>query len=348
MRTTVICIVTLLALGASAEQQGEPLTREEWQARIAAHQAMIGRGARVFLDRSRPVAERIGALRGIEEFVAPEDVAAAAELFLDRTQPAELRANALAMIEHAVDRNPAVVTEVLRLATSRETAAPLRAIAVKVLTDLSFSSLTMQERSAEMLPALRTIAQDPDPELRRTALSILAAHADDFAQQRLIECVRNPAAGPLPRVECIRLLGFRLHGDAYPVLHQVALSDADEAARIEAVRLLGGYSEARPALIGFLDSRHSEDLRMAALGTLYANDPAGFPALAIAVVRDERASDALRLYAIQAVRQRRTAILRASGADMPSFDAAVAEVARTSKSDAVRRAAADYVRQVGR
>jgi hypothetical protein len=351
MKTTSLAACLLLAGTVIAQQeQQQPTSREALQARIRAHAEAISRAARIFLDRTRPEAERLAAVRDTEEFVSAEDVAAATSVFLDAGQSAAIRATALAMIEHAVDRNQDVVTEVLRLATSRDTPRPLRTIAVKVLTDLSFSSLTMQQRSADLLPALRTLTQDPDRELRFTAFSILAANGDDFAQQRLIECVRNPATAPLSRAECIRLLGLQLHGDAYPVLYDVLLRDREETTRIEAIRFLGGYAEARPKLLELLrDREQPEPVRMAVLGALHAADPETFPAIAIDIVRDETASDAMRIYGIQAVRQRRRSVMeRYKNAAIAPFDEAVAQLARSSKSADVRKAAEAYLRVVRR
>lgn len=338
------CLAATVAMG-----QASP-SREAVLGEIQARQQEASRAAKVFTDRSRSEQERAAAARGVEAFLSPEDVSAASRIFLDRGEPPSLRALALSRIEHAVDQNPALTTEILGLVGSPETPEVLRDQAAAVLADLSFSSLSMRERSAEILPVLRTLTRDRDQDLRRMAFGILAAHGDDFAQQRLIECLRSPESAPLPPQECVHLLGLQLHGDAYPVLHQILLHPPDEATRIEAIRLLGGYAESRQKLLEILnDPAEPGAARMAALGTLHANDPERFAEIALPVIRDERAAAELRIYGIQAVRIRRATVAREqrNTAAAASFDDAVREVARTSRSEAVRKAAQEYLRVLG-
>jgi len=354
MKSTALCL--LLAAGAAVAQQQpasvmrqSPSSREALRAAVAERQRAMAAAAAVFLDKTRSAETRAAAARSVPAFVDPQQVAAAGNVVLDANEPPELRALALSRIEHAVDQNPALITAVLQLAGTPSTPQPLRKEAVRVLADLSFSSVSMRSRSEEFRPTLRKMTSDPDVDVRRTAFSILAAHADDFAQQRLIECVRTPAAPPLPVDECVLLLGLQLHGDALPAIHQVLLHPPDEASRISAIRLLGGFPESRPQLLAILrDASQSDSARLAVLGTLLANTPEEFPALALPLVRDESASDALRVYAIQAVRQRRSALLQLQkGAAIAPFDQAMIELAASSKSELVRKAAQDYLRAAG-
>jgi hypothetical protein len=345
-----LCMISSFCLAASIALAQSPASRDSVLAEIEARQQQSAQAARVFADRSRPEQERAAAARGVDAFLSPEDVSAVSRVFLDRSESPLVRSLALSRIGHAIDRNPALLTEILSLAGSPQTPEVLRDQAAAALADLSFSSLSIRERSAEILPALRSLTRDPDEDLRRLAFGILAAHGDDFAQQRLIECLRSPGTSPLPPQECVRLLGLQLHGDAYPILHQILLRPPDEATRVEAIRLLGGYAESRQQLLGILNSRsESGAARMAALGTLHANDPEHFSAIALPVIRDESAAPELRIYGIQAVRHRRATAAREQRklAEAAAFDDAVREVARTSKSEAVRRAALEYLRVLG-
>lgn len=352
-------LLLLLALPLAAQQQQQPSGRQALRAEIAEQQQRMRDAATVFLDRTRPVEERASAARRVQAFADPGQVAAAAAVVLDPAETPQIRALALSRIEHAVDRHPELVTGVLRLAATPTTPLELRRAAARVVAGLSFSSFTMVRRSEELLPALRSMTSDPELDLRLTAFGILATAGDDFALQRLLDCVRSPATAPLPVRDCIRLLGLQSHGDAYPLLHQILLQPPDEATRLQVIRLLGGYPESRPALLELLrDPGRSEEVRLAVLGTLYANDLAGFADAALPVVRDTSAPDALRIYGIQAVRQRRAALLHIGRKDaIAAFDRTVAELVRaspsdaervqTSRSDAVRDAALAYLRAAG-
>lgn len=351
-------LLLLLALPVAAQQQ-QPSGRQALRAEIAEQQQRMRDAAAVFLDRTRSVEERASAARRVPAFGDPEQVAAAAAVVLDPAETPQIRTLALSRIEHAVDRHPELVTGVLRLAATPTTPLELRRAAARVVAGLSFSSFSMVRRSEELLPALRSMTSDPELDLRLTAFGILATAGDDFAQQRLLECVRSPATAPLPVRDCIRLLGLQRHGDASPLLHQLLLQPPDEATRLQVIRLLGGYAESRPALLELLrDPGRSEEVRLAVLGALYANDLAAFADAALPLVQDESAGDALRVYGIQAVRQRRGALLHIGRKDaVAAFDRAVAELARTSRSGeervqasrsgAVREAALAYLRAAG-
>lgn len=345
-----ITLFLLVALPLAAQQQQHrPPGRQILLAEIAEQQQRMSDAAAIFLDRARSVDERAAAARRVQAFADPRQVTAAAAVVLDEGEPPQIRTLALSRIEHAVDRHPELVTGVLRLAATPDTPLELRREAVRVVAGLSFSSITMLTRSEELFPALRSMTRDPERDVRLTAFGILSTAGDDFAHQRLLECLRSPSTAPLPVRECVRLLGLRLHGDAYPLLHQILLRPPDEGTHLDAIRLLGGYPVSRPALLELLrDPERSEAIQLAVLGTLYANDLAGFADAALPVVGDEKAPDALRIYGIQAVRQRRANLLHVGRKDaVAAFDQAVAEVARTSRSKEVRKAALDYLRSAG-
>jgi hypothetical protein len=139
----------------------------------------------------------------------------------------------------------------------------------------------------------------------------------------------------------VELLGLNLSDSTLLVLHQVMIEPPDTAARIAAIRFLGGYAPSRVLLVGYLqDRRETEPVRMAAMGALHAGAPGEFPGYALPIVEDEAASDMLRVYAIRAVQYRRPRARAGEGGD--AFDQAVARLATGARSDTVRRAAADY------
>jgi hypothetical protein len=123
-------------------------------------------------------------------------------------------------------------------------------------------------------------------------------------------------------------------------------SHPDLPSRIEAIRVLGGDSSSREPIVTLLaDARQPEAVRLQAMATLNASaSPQEFVGYVRPVVGDESAGDALRLYAILAVKDRRGGI-----ADLAEdeFDQAVRALATSSGSAAVRDAATEYVRARG-
>jgi hypothetical protein len=353
-RAAAVGCACLLAATATAYAQaatdrpatgGQRSGRGAVEAELAAREAAVARGAEVFLDRSRPPEERAAAVQGFGTLVRDDQIAAALQLLRDPGQPARLRALALHLVQHRVDRDDALVTDLLSWVRDPATPPELRREALAVFRSLMFSSFAVHARRPEFMRTLRDLTGDADLEVRASAFAILAAYGDDLAQQKLIACLKSPDKAPLPTARCVELLGANLHGDFLPVLDEVLRRPSDPAARVAALRLLGGYPPSRPEILRLLaDPRESEEIRAAALATLNANDPEHFPAYSLPVVVDEGASDALRVYAIQAVGQRRGARAKRQADD---FDAAVRRLAEGSKSAAVRRASGQYLRATG-
>jgi hypothetical protein len=343
-RVAIVVAALLLASPCAAQRtQAAPSSpaADSLRAAIAARRGEISRAAAIFLDPRRPVEERERAAESVTAFVEPAHVAGAAQVARDPRENPRLRALAHARIRHAVSRDSALALEAARWVRSRETPRELRLAALTSLESLLFS-FTPHTFHETLLDAVRAVTEEDDGELRLRAFSILAAQGDAASLARLRQELRSTGASALPPRESVRLLGLRLEPESLPVLHAVMLDPPDAAARVEAVRLLGGYAPSRDALVRILrDPGENVEVRLAAMGALHANAPERFAAWALPVVADEGADDRLRVFAIQAVRYRRPAALRLASDD---FDATVLRLHSESSSAAVRRAALDYVR----
>jgi hypothetical protein len=314
-------------------------------ARLTAREEAVARAAEVFLDRSRPEDERAAAVAGVDALFRDNQIAAALQLLRDPGQPPRLRAIALHLTQDRIDRDDTLVTDLLSWVRDPGTPRELRHEAQTVFRSLMFSSLAFHARRPEFMQILRDLTADAELEVRDWALAFLAAHGDDFAQRQLIACLKSPGKGPLPTARCVQLLGANLHGDFLPALDEVLRQPSDLAARVAALRLLGGYPPSRPEILRLLaDARQPDEIRAAVLATLAANDPDHFPVYSLPIVVDEEASAALRVYAIQSVAQRRGGRPKRAA---DGFDAAVRKLAETSSSAAVQRAARQYLRATG-
>ncbi len=117
----------------------------------------------------------------------------------------------------------------------------------------------------------------------------------------------SPRAALLPPDEAVQLLGLKDPSPFYELLRQLVRQPSDSATRVAAIRLLGGDSTSRDALVQVLrDTREGLAARQAALGALAAGDPRGLPQHAVPVVADEAAPPDLRVLAIKAVEITRT------------------------------------------
>jgi hypothetical protein len=328
------CLFLALPIPAQA-QDGDSL-----RAAVAARHQEAVRAAEIFLDRSRPADQRIAAVRLAETFLMPEQRTRAAVVARDAREEPEVRAAALLGLLHVIEEDDSLVADVSAWLPSPRTPPVLRAAAMTVIENLMFSQGA--HAPAELLAALRATASDRDPTLRERALSALALAGDEATLARLREGLRSPGGGSLlPASRAVELLGLNLTDSTLAVLHQVMIEPPDAAARVAAIRFLGGYAPSRPLLVRYLqDPREVEPVRMTAMGALHAGAPGEFPGYALPIIEDEAASDILRVYAIRAVQYRRPRTRTAESGD--SFDHAVARLATGSRSDTVRRAAAEY------
>jgi hypothetical protein len=221
----------------------------------------------------------------------------------------------------------------------------LRDAALEAIETLMVSSSTRHRRMEEILDVLRQIAvEEEELSIRRRALGILASEGDETARRLLLDEIRQRAAAALPVAELITLLGRRLDAESYPVLHGVMIDPPDQAARIEAIRLLGGYAESQPVIVQFYqDPSEPARVRYVAMSSLFANLPDRFPEYSIPVLLDERAGDDLRTFAIDAVRMRRTARPGPEARSPDRFDEVVSHLFESSRSPADRESARTYV-----
>src|SRR5437588_393232 len=80
--------------------------------------------------------------------------------------------------------------------------------AVDVLEQSGFLLIGGGVRRPDYLEALRTVVDDPDPEVRRRAIGVLARQKDEYAQRRLIEGLRDPSKALIPPAKAIQYLGY--------------------------------------------------------------------------------------------------------------------------------------------
>jgi hypothetical protein len=192
---------------------------------------------------------------------------------------------------------------------------------------------------------------DPDIDFRLFAFTKLIIHGDARAQQKLISGLENPATALLPAPTAIGVLSMSLKKEYYPAVYKVLQQTKDEPTRLEAIRALGHYAEARERIIAISrDGREKEAFREAALGALYGGDRDNIVQYAQPILVDKSATARLQAIAIQMtidVRQAMTFRINAKQAD--AYDLLIKNIAE-GKSDIkapdVIRVAGKYLQSV--
>jgi hypothetical protein len=228
--------------------------------------------------------------------IAPLDVAR------DRSVPAIERAAALHAIAPAQRNDAEFIQTLFGLAGDSSEPAELRSGVLRILRQLRFSSVRLNENRAKYIETLRPLVDEPDPTLRQDALEMLAQEKDEYVQRRLLESLSSgaPLAGSLEKT--VQLLGYDIHAEHYPVLRRIATEAPGADARREAVRLLASD----PQSIGLLkkifrDRNEDQQVRRASGNGYLSLDPQGFEQEAKAVVFDQGEDEDVRAASLSAL-----------------------------------------------
>lgn len=350
---SVLLLASLAVPAASVSGQdtaGVESYRRAVRAAATEARAEVRERGRVFLDTSRTVERRLAAVEGISGLIEPSQLERAKELALDAAGARAIRIRALQLARTELGPDREFLGRVLRLMTDRQAPRELRRAASEALRSqlmgLVYRTDARDTVRDEITVAYRRLLDDPDPALRRDAFGVLTPRGDSAAVGRLVDALRSPAAVPLELPEVIRLLGPDLPREALPAVDSLLRASPSVEVRIEAVRLLGAFDPARPLLVELIrDAGARPELRLAAARALAAGAPGQFLEVATPLVRDDQAPVELRIYAIEAIRQRRlTGDAETLTRSPDAFDRAVLSLADAARSDRLRAVASRYVR----
>ena len=150
----------------------------------------------------------------------------------------------------------------------------VRLEALQSIQAASFAIPDFDAIRPEYVAALRRAAQDQDEELRQRALGILAREHDGFAQEALVEGLRDPDKALVPADKALQLLSYDAHAGVYPLAREIVETSEDESTRREALRVLAGDPESAPLLEEVLtDKNESPDIRRMSASALHALNP---------------------------------------------------------------------------
>jgi hypothetical protein len=110
----------------------------------------------------------------------------------------------------------------------------------------------------DYLATLRSIIEDPDAQLRRRAIGILAREKDEYVQRRLIEGLEQRSRALVPAAKAIQFLGYDVHAEYFPLLRRIIEQPPSRAAKREAVRLLSADPAATDLLVTLLNDKQQD------------------------------------------------------------------------------------------
>jgi hypothetical protein len=192
------------------------------------------------------------------------------------------------------------------IAVLRDKAKPIdvRFAALQSLGAARFSSPYFASIQGDYTTALREVASDPDPEMRRRALGILAREKDGFALKKLLDGLKNPAQALLPPEKALQLLGSDIHTDAYPVAREILKNPPNATARREALRLLASDASSAPTFEALLqDTKETPEIRQISAAALHALKPEKLQEYAREILMDPSENADLQQTSLMALTQ---------------------------------------------
>lgn len=336
-------ILTLIMSGAAMaygqNAQKDALAREVDEYVVTVHQA-----ASEFLNKRLSPEERIKAIAPHAVLYDEKQVEEFKNVVLDEQEPPEIRAAALARIYGHVPGDERLTNLEIQWLSDINAPEVLRREALQLAANLSFSS-------GDLLEVYPKLLDDPNLEFRVFAFTKLIIHGDARAQQRLIAGLENPERAPLPAPTAIGILSMAVKKEYLPAVYKVLQETRDEATRLEAIRALGSYKEARNQLVTISrDAKEKDEFREAALGALYGGDRDNMVQYIAPILSDSSAPPRLRAIAIQMaidVRQSMAHRAKAKKADdLDKLIKSIAEDKSRSLDPAVEKVANKYLRTV--
>ena len=284
------------------------------------------------LERSRASRSAEPASRGARELV---------KIIRD---PSADRADRLAAIREASSfdplSKPSVIKAWLHVLSTPAEPADLRLAALTALQQGSVRTLDFRPYLADFTAALRTATGSDDQALREQAMDILALYKDPYVQQILAEGLRNPETAVIAPERALRMLGYDVHGEYYPLLHDIVDGSRKPQLRRMALRLLAADSGAKDTFARIAADRDDDPVaRSTSAVALQSLAPQEFDSLAKTIVADDDDDDSVRATMLNALAH------NPDDPDEPTMGVARAIGASARRSPQLKAAARDYLRQ---
>lgn len=239
----------------------------------------------------------------------------------DARRPAKERSAAAAAAPLAVCESEADFQAMLKVLRDGQAPVKVRLAALQAIQAASFSVLAFEGCRGDYIATLRQVAEDRDPELRQRVLGMLMREKDGFAQKKLLEGLHDPDKALVPPEKALQLLGNDVHADTYEVARAIVRKPPNEAARREALRLLGADATAAPLFEKLLlDKGELREIRQIAASALYALQPDRMQKHARDILLDKSDYDDIKATSLSALTQLGNETLSDDKALMRSVD----------------------------
>lgn len=177
-----------------------------------------------------------------------------------------------------------------------------RRAALEGLRELAIASRVLKERNVQLIAMLRGLIDDPDQQLRETAISMLAQSKDEFVQRRLLDGLERREEPLVDDTLAIVLLGNDIHAGFIPTMRRLAIESPNPAVRLEATKLLAADPASADLLFDIFDNKSEDDeVRRASASALMSVARDRFEPRAKEAVLDEDDTEQVRAASLTAL-----------------------------------------------
>ncbi len=214
------------------------------------------------------------------------------------------RVAALAEVPLAVCESDKHLQAVLGVVRNKEEPVEVRLAAMDTLAAAAFSVIKFESCRQDYIATLREVAQDPNPEIRESALGLLAGQKDGFAQKKLLEGLKDPEKALVPPEKALQLLSYDVHAEAYSVARDIVEKPPNADAKREALRLLAADATSAPLFEKLLrDKGELREIRQISASALHALNPGKLQTHARAMLLDTSEYDDIQATSLTALTQ---------------------------------------------
>lgn len=236
--------------------------------------------------------------------VAMRSARAAMAVATSERNPVKERVAAMAEAPLAVCESDKDLQAVLSVLRNQEEPAEVRLAAMDTLATAAFSVIAFESCRKDYIAALREVAQDPNPEIRQSALGLLAGEKDGFAQKKLLEGLKEPDKALVSPEKALQLLSYDVHSESYAVAREIVSKPPSENARREALRLLAADAASAPMFEKLLrDKDELREIRQMSASALQALKPDKFQEHAREILLDKSEYDDIQATSLTALTQ---------------------------------------------
>jgi hypothetical protein len=275
-----------------------------------------------------------------------DDLSIGLAVLLDSDANEEAFTAALQAMSLEVNDYPELIDTLLAYLDDAGNPPDRRLAVLNLLQEISFRMVGFPAKRPDYLAALRSIIDDPDSQLRRVAIGILAREKDDYVQRRLVDGLEGKSKALVPAAKAIQFLAYDVHSEYFPLATRIVEKPPNRGAKVEAIRLLAADPSAKDLLVGILaDPSEKSEVKMAGAVALQSLDPEEFERQARRIVLDDDEDDQLRALSLNALTYFGNPATQSEDDELARR---VESLNSQSRSRSVKKAAAGYLAKRGR